>query len=137
MNTVYYPAVFILEKEGYSVIFPDTGQATCGDTWQDALLMAEDCLALTLEDENISEPSNPDAIDLQEIAKDYDTTVEQLSIQYIKGYATGPVKRYNITFYENLMQRLDDYATSHGITRSAALAEGAKQLLQHPGQELR
>ena len=42
-----YPACFYKEKEGgYSVIFPDLNHlATCGETLDQALAMAVDCLA--------------------------------------------------------------------------------------------
>ena len=40
-----YPAVFVKEENGYSVLFPDLNSATCGDTLQDALEMAVDCMA--------------------------------------------------------------------------------------------
>lgn len=41
-----YPACFIKEENGYSVIFPDLDNlATCGDTLDEALTMAVDCLA--------------------------------------------------------------------------------------------
>ncbi|MEG0512938.1 MAG: type II toxin-antitoxin system HicB family antitoxin [Clostridia bacterium] len=43
---VAYPACFFKEDNGYSVIFPDLDYtATCGDTLEDALKMAVDCLA--------------------------------------------------------------------------------------------
>lgn len=40
-----YPACFYKKKSGYSVIFPDLPAATCGDTLEEALEMAIDCLA--------------------------------------------------------------------------------------------
>ena len=41
-----YPACFYKEKDGYSVIFPDlNGTATCGDSLDDAMSMAVECLA--------------------------------------------------------------------------------------------
>ncbi len=41
-----YPACFYKEKNGYSVIFPDLNDlSTCGDTLEDAMAMAIDCLA--------------------------------------------------------------------------------------------
>jgi predicted RNase H-like HicB family nuclease len=59
-----YPAVFVKEEDGgYSVLFPDfEGGATCGDTLQDALEMAEECLAGLLaamqeDKEPLPEPS--------------------------------------------------------------------------------
>lgn len=40
-----YPACFYQEAAGYSVIFPDLNWlATCGDTFEDAMKMAVDCL---------------------------------------------------------------------------------------------
>lgn len=44
MLTVY-PACFLKEDDHYSVIFPDLGQATCGDSLDDAMAMAVDLLA--------------------------------------------------------------------------------------------
>ena len=41
-----YPACFFKEDNGYSVIFPDLNYlATQGDTLEDAVAMAVDCLA--------------------------------------------------------------------------------------------
>ena len=41
-----YPACFFKEDNGYSVIFPDLNYlATQGDTLEDAVSMAVDCLA--------------------------------------------------------------------------------------------
>lgn len=41
-----YPACFFKEDNGYSVVFPDLGYlATCGETLEEALTMAVDCLA--------------------------------------------------------------------------------------------
>lgn len=50
-----YPAIFYKEKEGgYFVIFPDLNHlATCGDTLEEAMAMAVDCLAGYLYDEMI------------------------------------------------------------------------------------
>ena len=45
-----YPAVFYKEEDGrYSVLFPDFDVATCGDDLDDAIAMAEECLALQLK----------------------------------------------------------------------------------------
>lgn len=40
-----YPAVFIKEENGYSVIFPDLNCATSGGDLHEALEMAVDCMA--------------------------------------------------------------------------------------------
>ena len=48
-----YPACFIKEDSGYSIIFPDLDIATCGDTLDDAFSMAVDCLAGFLYSANL------------------------------------------------------------------------------------
>ena len=49
MAKYVYPAVFINEENGYSVIFKDLeGCYTCGETLEEAIEMAEDALAFTL-----------------------------------------------------------------------------------------
>ena len=41
-----YPACFFEEEKHYSVIFPDFNYlSTCGDSLQDAMEMAVDCIA--------------------------------------------------------------------------------------------
>ena len=58
-----FPAVFDYAEDGISVEFPDLpGALTCGDTDEEALYMAKDCLALHLygmeeDGEDIPEPS--------------------------------------------------------------------------------
>ena len=58
-----YPACFYKEENGYSVIFTDLDYlATCGETLEEALSMAVDCLAGYLywcnrEGESIPQPS--------------------------------------------------------------------------------
>ena len=59
-----YPACFIKEDVGYSVIFPDLDIATCGDDLEDAKAMAIDCLALYLyTNESVPSASDPKDID--------------------------------------------------------------------------
>lgn len=44
-----YPAIFHKDDNGrFSVLFPDFDVATCGDDLDDAIAMAEECLALQL-----------------------------------------------------------------------------------------
>lgn len=54
-----YPAVFIKEENGYSVIFPDLKCATSGSDLHEALEMAVDCMAGVLfawQDEEQGKP---------------------------------------------------------------------------------
>jgi predicted RNase H-like HicB family nuclease len=45
-----YPAVFYKYSDGkFAVIFPDIGNATCGDDYDEAVRMAKELLAITLD----------------------------------------------------------------------------------------
>lgn len=74
-----YPACFFKETDGYSVIFPDLeGTATCGESFEDAMNMAVDCLAgyiytSRIEGEAIPQPSDIKNIKASDIATELDT----------------------------------------------------------------
>lgn len=69
-----YPACFFREENGYTVIFPDLNHlATCGETLDEALSMAVDCLAgylywLKQDGEAAPQPSAMENISLADIA---------------------------------------------------------------------
>ena len=70
-----YPACFFREENGYSVIFPDLNLATCGETVQEAMSMAVDCLAgrlhlLKQDGDPIPEPSDMNSIDLTAVSRE-------------------------------------------------------------------
>ena len=71
-----YPACFFKEDIGYSVIFPDLNYlSTCGDTLDESMNMAIDCLAgylysAKLDNEDIPSPSPLDKVDAVSIAKE-------------------------------------------------------------------
>ncbi|MDE6252605.1 MAG: type II toxin-antitoxin system HicB family antitoxin [Lachnospiraceae bacterium] len=86
-----YPACFFKEKNGYSVIFPDLNWlATCGETLNEALTMAIDCLAGYLyssekDGEVIPTPSAINDIDLKSIANelDLDSSIEDAFVNMV------------------------------------------------------
>ncbi len=62
-----YPACFLKEEKGYSVIFPDLNYtATCGDTLDEAFSMAVDCLAGYLYSCKMDGEPVPDASELSD-----------------------------------------------------------------------
>lgn len=71
-----YPACFFREEVGYSVIFPDLNfLSTCGDSLEEAMAMAVDCLAGYIyvcrrDGEKIPPPSAMQNVDLQAIGQD-------------------------------------------------------------------
>lgn len=63
-----YPACFFKEDNGYSVIFPDLNYlATQGDTLEDAVTMAVDCLAGYLYTAKMDNEKIPKASKLSDI----------------------------------------------------------------------
>jgi len=67
MNKIYYPVAFLPEDEGYSVRVPDLdGCYTQGNTFDEAVEMAQDAIGLYLEDvEHILAPSLPTQVALE------------------------------------------------------------------------
>ena len=73
-----YPACFFKEEQGYSVIFPDLNWlSTCGETINEAMAMAVDCLAgylylLQKEGEAYPSPSAIESINPAELSQQLD-----------------------------------------------------------------
>lgn len=73
-----YPACFFHENDSYSVIFPDLNYlATQGDTFEEAMEMAVDCLAgylhtCKMDGDSVPGPSQLSAIDPEAVAKEID-----------------------------------------------------------------
>lgn len=73
-----YPACFFHENDSYSVIFPDLNWlATQGDTFEESMEMAVDCLAgylhtCQLDGDEIPKPSKLSDIDPEAVAKEID-----------------------------------------------------------------
>lgn len=104
-----YPACFYKEERGYSVIFPDLNWlSTCGDTLEQAMEMAVDCLAsyiYTAEKcgDALPSPSHHTSIDPVAIAKelDPDSPLEECFVNivtvdvaaYAKMHFEKPVKK--------------------------------------------
>ncbi len=83
-----YPACFFKEENGYSVIFPDLDLATCGETTEEAMSMAVDCLAgrlhwLKQDGANIPEPSPIDSINLAKVSKELEIEPEEAFVNMV------------------------------------------------------
>ncbi|HLY57816.1 MAG TPA: type II toxin-antitoxin system HicB family antitoxin [Stellaceae bacterium] len=123
-----FPAVFYHQRDGVGVVFPDLpGCVTVGRDVKDAVLKAEEALALHLEgmhedDEAIPAPTMP--VDRAE-ADPEGHVIGRLWIEP----RTGRAVRVTITMDEALLAKVDQAAAARGATRSGFLAEGARQLL--------
>ncbi len=131
-----YPAVFIKETDGrYSVIFPDlNGTATFGDTLEDAMAMAIDCMAgyiTTLEEdgESIPEPSELSSISAQKIADECGEDYQDAFANYV----AADVHEYARIHFNKAVRKtvtiprwMNDLATAKGINFSQTLQKALR-----------
>lgn len=134
-----YPACFIKEKNAYSVIFPDLNYlATCGDTLDEAITMAIDCLAgylhwLREDGEPAPEPSSIDKINLTNYIKELGISDYSLNESFVN-YITVDVLEYAKKHFEKSVRKtltipkwLNDKAIGMGINFSKTLQEALLQ----------
>lgn len=133
-----YPACFIKEDTGYSVIFPDLNIATCGDNLEEALTMAIDCLAGylysdDLENESVPPASNLKDIDPQKVMNELEVTSDEAFVnivavdvaEYAKSHFTTSVRK-NLT----IPSWLNDAAMKQHINFSQVLQEALLAKIQ-------
>ncbi len=131
-----YPAIFYHESDGgYSVVFPDLNHlSTCGDTLQETMEMAVDCLAgylhtLELNHEPIPAPTPLDKVDphCEDDDDEYDDAsifVNLVSVDvvsYARSHFNKSVKK-TLT----IPQWLNDMATAKKINFSKVLQTALK-----------
>lgn len=133
-----YPACFFKEENGYSVVFPDLNWlATQGDTLDEAMSMAVDCLAGYLysckkDGDVISAPSKLSDIDIEAIGKelDPDTPVDGSFVNMV----SVDVEAYAKQHFEKSVKKtltipswLNEEALALGINFSQTLQEALIQ----------
>ncbi len=96
----FYPACFYKEKDGnYSVIFPDLDHlSTCGDTLENAIEMAVDCLAGYLysarkDGQTLPPPSDMNDIDIDSEYDGYDSAFINIVAVDVDEYAKKHFER--------------------------------------------
>lgn len=124
---IYYPAIFIPDRDGVTVEFPDLpGCVTQGDTLEEAFEMAEDAAAgwilSTIEDgENVPRPSPVGAVTTDEGF----VNIVPLDIEeYAKQYSTKAIKK-TLTIPE----WLNTLAERAGVNFSGVLQTALKKQL--------
>ena len=125
-----YPAIFTPEEDGgFSVNFPDLeGCYTCGDDMPDALMMAEDVLALVLygyeaDGKVIPEPSSISDLDLS--AGEFANYIPCDTMEYRKRFNNKAVKK-TLTIPE----WLNEAAQENNVNFSLVLQEALKEKLK-------
>ena len=134
-----YPACFFKEENGYSVIFPDLNWlATCGDTLDEALAMAVDCLAGYLytcqrDGDPIPAPSSLTEVDPAMVAKELEFEYGDVFVNLV----TVDVAEYAKTHFEKSVKKtltipawLNNAALEQNINFSQVLQEALKEKLR-------
>ncbi|KEZ89019.1 MULTISPECIES: type II toxin-antitoxin system HicB family antitoxin [Clostridia] len=134
-----YPACFFKEENGYSVIFPGLNHlATCGETLDEALAMAIDCLAgylylLRKDGEIAPDPLPMNEVNLSDIAKELEIESTESFINMV----TVDVAEYARTHFERSVKKtltipawLNAAAIERHINFSQVLQEALMQKMQ-------
>lgn len=133
-----YPACFFKEENGYSVVFPDLNWlSTCGETFEEALTMAVDCLAGYLYSckkahEEIPAPSTIDNVDIASISKELEVNPENALVNMV----TVDVNEYAKSHFEKSVKKtltipawLNNAALEQNINFSQVLQDALKKQL--------
>lgn len=135
-----YPACFYKEDDGYSVVFPDLNYlATQGDSFEDAMEMAVECLASYLyiaqrDGEDVPAPSSLVNIDSVAVAKELDP---DLSVgEAIVNLVSVDVAEYAKKHFEKSVKKtlsipawLNEAAVAQGVNFSQVLQRALKEQL--------
>ncbi|WP_141500948.1 type II toxin-antitoxin system HicB family antitoxin [Paenibacillus luteus] len=120
-----YPAIFDYADDGISVEFPDLpGALTCGDTDEDALRMARECMALHLygmETDNDDIPQPTRTIDVKLDANQAVVLIDVWMPPFRDQMAEKAVKK-TLT----IPKWLDEIAVENNVNFSRVLQDGLK-----------
>lgn len=135
---ISYPACFFQEGGKYSVVFPDLNDlSTCGDSLNDAMAMAIDCLAGYLyssqkSKEAVNKPSDLQAINLEQIASDLEADTNGAFVNLV----SVNVDEYAKTHFEKSVKKtlsipvwLNNLAIEQNINFSGVLQDALKAKL--------
>ena len=119
MQKIYfYPAIFQVEEDGYSVFVPDIpGCMTQGDTMEEALAMVQEAIGLMLED--VAPADYPAASLPQDLVLEKDQFALMVpfdKLAYDKKYNAKAVKKTL-----SVPKWLDTLATEHNVNFSNIL----------------
>ena len=102
-----YPACFFKEENGYSVVFPDLNWlATCGETENESMSMAVDCLAgylytLKNDGEQFPAASAMKDVSLEKVAKELDADTTNAFVSMV----SVDVAEYAKTHFEKSVRK--------------------------------
>lgn len=127
-----YPACFFKENNSYSVVFPDLNWlSTCGETLDEAMSMAVDCLAgylftCKMDGDTIPAPSSLDGVSLDAIAAELEIAPTESFVNMVSVDAEAYAKQHFLkSVRKNLTipEWLDKAALEKDINFSQVLQE--------------
>ena len=135
-----YPACFYKEDDGYSVIFPDLNYlATQGDSFEDAMEMAVECLASYLyiaqrDGEDVPAPSS--LVNIDPVAVDKELDPDLPVGEAIVNLVSVDVAEYAKKHFEKSVKKtlsipawLNEAAVAQGVNFSQVLQRALKEQL--------
>ena len=111
----------------YGVSFPDfPGCISAGATLDEARAMAAEALALHVEGMTEDGEAAPEPSSLEAVMRDPDSR-DGVAILVDLPVAPAKIVRINITVPEDDLRLIDQFAETHGFTRSGFLVSAAKK----------
>ena len=130
MKNIYiYPAIFSFEDDGISIEFPGLdGAYTCGDTEEEALYMAKDCLGLHLHGMEEDGEEIPAAPSIKDIKTEGNQAIVMIKVnmKVVRGDIDNRMVKKTLT----IPNWLNEKAVEKGINFSATLRSALMEELE-------
>jgi len=130
-----FPAILEPGKKGYGVSFPDLpGAVSMGDSYEDAIKMAQECLSLHLygmlqDGEKIPKPSSIKKVLKNAEPKELVALIEPDVFAVKMSRESEKSVHVDITIPKNLLKTADSRAKSLGLNRSKFFQTALKEVL--------
>lgn len=128
--------IALLRKDSdsdFGVDFPDfPGCVSAGSTLDEARRMAEEALRFHVEGLHEDGEPLPGPSRLEDVMADPEN---QDAVAFLVEIPDKPLRsvRVNITLPQKALQKIDEYATAHGLSRSSFLAQAAMATITRHG----
>ena len=124
MKLTYYALLYADVQGGYSVIIPDVGGATQGETIEECSQMAADVIHCVLDEELQAGKQPPERTEYPEILQKADPEFGPVSmVMPVTVYWTTGTRRLSISLADSTLEIIDNYLAQSGGTRSGLLAQ--------------
>lgn len=130
MRRVYFAAIHKDSKSDYTALFPGIpGCITAGSTVEELEAMAREALQGHLEVSRDYGDTIPVPLTLEAAKAHKDAKGAEFFLAVSVQVESGKATRLNITMPEDLVEEVDAYSRRRGMSRSAFLAQAARQVM--------